>query len=203
MSHARATHRLLALAAALGVAACSPKGSYQAMAEQPRYEAYEGSDTLPHGASVQPLVEGVVARGYLRDDSMLVTGLAEDGTPSEEFPFTVTRAVLERGQSQYNAFCTPCHDYAGTGQGIAVERGFPAPPSLHTEALRQAPAGTLYGVINEGLGKMPGYAEQVPVRDRWAIVAYVRALQLSQHATLADVPADEQQSIQPPREAAP
>src|SRR5688572_17656637 len=80
MSHARATHRLLALAAALGVAACSPKGSYQAMAEQPRYEAYEGSDTLPHGASVQPLVEGVVARGYLRDDSMLVTGLAEDGT---------------------------------------------------------------------------------------------------------------------------
>lgn len=193
--------RLLALALAL--AACSPKGSYQAMADQPRYEAYEGSASLRHGASVQPLVEGVVPRGYLQDDTLLFTGLGETGAPSEVFPFAITREILERGQAQYNAFCTPCHDYAGTGQGIAVERGFDAPPSFHTETLRQTPPGQLYAVVTHGQGAMPGYAEQIAVRDRWAVVGYIRALQLSQNAALADVPEADRSAIQPAPTVAP
>jgi mono/diheme cytochrome c family protein len=185
------------------LAACSPKGSYQAMASQPRYEAYEGSDTLPQGASVRPLVAGVVARGYLGDDTLLQTGLDEAGNPSEVFPFEVTRKTLARGQAQYNAICTPCHDYAGTGRGIAVERGFTPPPSFHSDRLREAPVGHLYAVITDGFGAMPSYAEQLKVRDRWAVVSYVRALQLSQHATLGEVPAAERSAIQPPATEAP
>jgi mono/diheme cytochrome c family protein len=185
------------------LAACSPKGSYQAMASQPRYEAFEGSASLPQGASAQPLVAGVVARGYLRDDSLLYTGLDEAGNPSAEFPFEVTRDLLARGQEQYNAICTPCHDYAGTGQGIAVERGFTPPPSFHSDRLRETPVGHLYAVVSEGLGAMPSYADQLQVHDRWAVVGYVRALQLSQHATLGDVPEAERGAVQPAATEAP
>jgi len=190
------------LALALVLTACAPKGSYQAMAQQPRYEAHEGSDRLRNGASSQALPPGVVPRGGLLGDVLIYTGLNVDGTPSEVLPFAVTLEILAQGQVQYNAFCTPCHDYAGTGQGIAVQRGYSQPPSFHTDELRAAPVGHIYGVITNGLGQMPSYAEQVPVLDRWAIVAYVRALQLSQQATLNEVPVDERDNLAPP-EAAP
>jgi mono/diheme cytochrome c family protein len=192
---------LLIAAGALILAACSAKGSYQAMAQEPRYETYEGSPDLPNGASVQPLEPGVVARGHLQDDTVLYAGLTANGTPSEVFPFPITRAILARGQAEYNAYCTPCHDYAGTGHGEAVKAGFAQPPDLSSEALRSASVGLIFATITNGFHSMPAYSSQIAVADRWAIVAYVRALQLSQHATLDDVPANMRSQIEPSQPA--
>jgi mono/diheme cytochrome c family protein len=189
------TRQWLLLAVWVLVAGCSPRLTYQAMADQPRYQAYEGSDILPHGQSAQLPPAGTVPRGFLRDDALLAAGQAEDGTPADVFPFEVTRPMLVAGQRQYNAFCVPCHDYAGTGQGAVVERGFTPPPSFHTDTLRNTTVGQLYAVITHGQGAMPAYSEQIAVRDRWAIVAYVRALQLSQYAALDDVPPDQREAI--------
>ncbi len=185
----------------LCVTACSPKMSWQVMAQQPRAEPYENSRFFPNGSSAQPLVEGVVARGTLSDDELLNTG-RQDGELSEAFPFVVDAAALERGRERYNIFCTPCHDAAGMGSGMAVRRGYTPPPPLHSERLRAAPAGYFFDVITNGFGAMPSYADQVPPLDRWAIVAYVRALQLSQNAALEDVPPAERDSLAAP-EAAP
>jgi hypothetical protein len=139
------------------------------MADQARYEPLEESALFPDGTSARPLPAGVVARGTLRDES----------------PIDVTRQVLERGRERYNIFCTPCHDYVGNGEGIAVLRGFRRrPPSLHVERLRDAPKEHFFDVITNGFGAMNDYAMQIPVRDRWAIIAYIRALQLSQNATV-------------------
>jgi mono/diheme cytochrome c family protein len=112
------------------------------------------------------------------------------------FPFEVTEEVLWRGQERYNIYCMPCHGHVGDGDGMIVRRGFPAPPSLHINRLREAPAGHLFDVITNGWGAMPPYNHQIPPRDRWAIVAYLRALQLSQNATLDDVPAEERGTLQ-------
>jgi len=176
-------------------------GSLQAMAQEPRYETYEGSRGLPNGASAQSLAPGVVARGHLQDDTLLFTGLNADGTPAQVFPFPITRDILTRGQAEFNAYCTPCHDFAGTGHGLAVRAGFPQPPSLTADAARNLPTGQLFAIITSGRGNMPSYASQVAVADRWAIVAYLRALQLSQHATLDDVPADARSQIGPAQAA--
>jgi hypothetical protein len=199
MSH---IERVILLAAALLLAGCA-SGSLQAMAVQPRYDTYAGSGSLPNGASAQALAPGVVARGHLEDDTLLYTGLNADGTPGTMFPFKVTRAVLARGQTEYNAYCTPCHDFAGSGHGLAVRAGFPQPPSLTAEEERNAPVGTIFATITNGKGPMPSYAAQVTVPDRWAIVAYLRALQLSQHATLDDVPAEARSQIGPAQTAMP
>jgi hypothetical protein len=188
---------LAGVAFALGIvlAACSPRLTWQAMADQPVYRAYDGSQVLTQGQAAQLPPEGSLPRGHLQDDALLFTGLTDDGSPSEVFPFEITRADLDTGREHYNAFCAPCHDYAGTGRGIVVERGLSPPPSFHTNDLRQAPAGHLFAVISLGQGNMPSYAEQIGVRERWGVVAYVRALQLSQNATLDDVPADQQELI--------
>ncbi len=181
--------------------ACSTKMSWQAMAQQPRYEAYEDSRFFEDGSSARPLVEGVVPRGSLSDDELLNTGRL-DGELADAFPFVVDAAALARGQERYSIFCTPCHDAAGAGAGIVVRRGYSPPPSLHIERLREAPAGHFFDVITNGFGAMPSYAEQVPAADRWAIVAYVRALQLSQNAALEDVPPEERENLDA-QEAAP
>jgi hypothetical protein len=119
-----------------------------------------------------------------------------EGKESDMLPFPVTRSLLERGQERYTIFCVPCHDSAGNGQGIIVQRGFRQPPSLHQERLREAPIGHFFAVMTNGFGAMADYATQIPPRDRWAVAAYIRALQLSQHATLADVPADVRQRLE-------
>jgi mono/diheme cytochrome c family protein len=181
----------LAALALTGAGCGNPKLSVQAMAQQPRYEALEGAPELPEAQSAQPLVPGTVPRGYLADDTLLATGRNPDGTPSAVFPFAITAEDLARGQRGFNDFCVPCHDAAGTGQGNVVLHGYSPPPSLHVERLREAPAGHFFTVITEGHGQMPSYAEQIGVRERWEIVAYVRALQLSQNGTLDDVPAAE------------
>jgi mono/diheme cytochrome c family protein len=118
-----------------------------------------------------------------------------NGVPVSAFPFPITRQVLERGRERYNIYCTPCHGYTGEGRGMIVQRGFPQPPSYHTDRLRQAPVGHLYDVISNGYGAMYSYAARISPEDRWAIVAYIRALQLSQHATADDVPEAERTKL--------
>jgi hypothetical protein len=157
----------------------------QDMHDQPKYEAMEASPFFTDGRSMRPLVEGTVARGRLFEDTHFFAGMV-DGVPAETFPFEVTASVLERGRERYGIFCAPCHDGAGHGEGMIVKRGMKHPPSLHIERLRAAPPGYFYDVITRGFGAMYDLADRVPPRDRWAIVAYVRALQLSQNATIDD-----------------
>jgi mono/diheme cytochrome c family protein len=164
------------------------------MHDQPRHEALEGSEFFLDRRAARPLVEGTVARGQLRLDEHFYAA-RDGGAPAETFPFPITRQDLERGRERYNIFCAPCHSRVGDGDGMIVRRGFPKPPSFHIERLRAAPVGHFFGVITNGLGAMPDYAAQVPPRDRWLIVAYLRALQLSQHATLDELPPHERAEL--------
>jgi mono/diheme cytochrome c family protein len=153
---------------------------------QPRENPLSKSDFFPDHRSARPVVEGTVARGELRADKYFYTGKLGNN-PGDYMPFAVTRDDLMRGQVRFNIYCAPCHSRLGDGNGYIPSRGFARkPPSFHIERLEKAPVGYIYGVITEGFGIMPDYASQIPVDDRWRIVAYVRALQLSQHATEAD-----------------
>lgn len=153
---------------------------------QPRENPLAKSDFFPDHRSARPLVEGTVARGELRADTYLYTGKLGNN-PGDYMPFAVTKDDLARGQVRYNIYCAPCHSRVGDGNGYIPSRGFARkPPSFHIDRLEKAPVGYIYGVITEGFGIMPDYASQIPPQDRWRIVAYVRALQLSQHATAAD-----------------
>ncbi|HEV2418589.1 MAG TPA: cytochrome c [Terriglobia bacterium] len=165
----------------------------------PRYDPFSPSTFFPDGRSERPLVPGTVARGQLRTDELLYTGRI-NGQPANEFPFPITKADLKRGQQRYDIYCTPCHDYTGSGEGMIVRRGFPAPPSYHTAKLMNAPAGHLFDVMTNGYGTMYSYADRVSVKDRWRIAAYIRALQLSQDATLNDVPANERLKLMTDKE---
>jgi mono/diheme cytochrome c family protein len=160
------------------------------MHDAPRYDPLEESAVLPKGSSAQPLVEGTVPRGFLREDTHFYTGKV-NGEIATTFPFPIMKADLDRGQERFNIYCSPCHGRTGEGNGMVVQRGYRKPPSYHDERLRQVPVGYLFGVITGGFGQMPDYASQIPVDDRWRIVAYIRALQLSHHATTSDVPPDE------------
>jgi hypothetical protein len=175
-------------------AGCSSNMTLQQMGNQPYYSPLAPSDFFPDGQSARPAVPGAVARGHEQDDTLLFTGKL-NGKDSDVFPFPITRDVLARGQEQFDIYCAPCHDRAGTGNGMVVQRGFTAPPSYHIDRLRTAPVGHFFDVITNGLGSMPSYAVQVPVRDRWAIIAYIRALQLSQDATIDDVPPDQRSKL--------
>jgi len=159
------------------------------MFDQPRTRPLRRSEFFGDGRSARPPVAGSVARGQLHDDPHLYTGRV-NGALVTTFPFPVSREVLERGHERYNIFCAPCHDRVGNGNGMVVRRGFRAPPSFHIDRLRAAPAGHYFDVITNGFGAMPDYAAQIPAHDRWAIIAYIRALQLSQRAAPADVPTD-------------
>jgi Cytochrome C oxidase, cbb3-type, subunit III len=166
---------------------------------QPRENPLARSDFFTDHRSARPPVEGTVARGDLREDAYLYTGKV-NGNPGDSMPFPVTKEVLERGRERFNIFCAPCHSRLGDGKGFVPSRGFSRmPPSLHIVRLEKAPLGYFYDVITEGFGIMPDYASQIPVRDRWDIVAYVRALQLSQNATMADVPAGQKVPSEPPK----
>jgi mono/diheme cytochrome c family protein len=160
----------------------------QDMHDQPKFIPLRPSTFFADGRSARPLVDGTVARGQLNDDAAFYTGKGPDGKPLDTFPFPVTKEIVERGQERFNIYCAPCHDRLGTGDGMIVRRGFRRPPSYHIDRLRGVPNGYLYDVIAKGFGAMPDYAAQIEPADRWAIVAYVRALQLSQHATVNDVP---------------
>lgn len=194
----RTTRRSCAPAVGACLAFClAAIGCQQQMANQARYDPLEASDFFDDARSARPLVEGTVARGELRLDEHFYTGKV-NGKLVDKFPIPVTAEVLERGQERFNIFCSPCHDRLGTGRGMVVQRGYRQPPSFHIERLRAAPAGHFFDVMTKGLGAMPDYAAQIPPRDRWAIVAYVRALELSQSATLEDVPAAERERLAEP-----
>jgi mono/diheme cytochrome c family protein len=161
------------------------------MRDQPRYNPLDPSEFFLDGRSARSLVPGTVPRGQMAEEDYFFTGQDAEGQYVDDFPFELTREVLDRGQERYDIFCSPCHGLDGYGQGMIVQRGFSPPPSFHSERLRQAPAGYYFDVITNGFGRMYPYAYQVPVDDRWAIIAYVRALQLSQFATEQDVPPEE------------
>jgi mono/diheme cytochrome c family protein len=162
-------------------------GCRQDMHDQPRFKPYAKSDFFADQRSARPLVDGTIARGHLRDDTLLFTGKA-DGKPVEVFPFAITASVMERGHERFDIFCSPCHGRTGTGDGMIVRRGYRRPPTFHQDRLRQVAPGYVFDVITSGFGAMPDYAQQIPVEDRWAIVAYMKALQRSQQATIDNVP---------------
>ena len=169
-------------------------GCQQKMADQPRYEPLQKSELFDDQRASRPLVEGTVSRGQLNADEEFYTGKVNN-EPAQTFPFPVDRQLLLRGQERFTIFCSPCHSRVGDGQGMIVRRGFRPPPSFHIERLREAPPGHFFDVISHGFGAMPDYSEQIPPRDRWAIVAYIRALQLSQNAALTDVPESERAAL--------
>jgi Cytochrome C oxidase, cbb3-type, subunit III len=167
----------------------------QDMHNQPKYIPLRPSDFFGDGRSERPLVEGTVARGHLDDDYTFYTGRGPDGKFVNEFPFPVTKAVMERGQNRFNVYCAPCHDRLGNGDGKIVRRGYRHPPSYHIDRLREVPNGYIYDVISSGFGAMPDYSAQIHPADRWAIVAYVRALQLAQNGKIDDVPAEKRAEL--------
>ncbi len=178
----------------LGALALLLVGCRMDMHEQPKYLPYQPTTFFDDGRSERPVVPGTVARGHLHLDELLYTG-KENGAVSNKFPFPITREDLERGRQRYNIYCTPCHDYTGSGRGIVVLRGFPSPPSYHIDRLRQAPVGHFFDVMTSGYGSMYSYASRIEPEDRWRIAAYIRVLQLSEHATLQDVPEAERQKL--------
>ena len=171
-------------------------GCRQDMHNQPKYKPLRASAFFADGSSARPLVEGTVARGTLQSDAAFFTGKNGD-TPVTELPFPVDAQVLDRGEERYNIYCAPCHDRSGGGRGMIVQRGYRQPPSLHIDRLRTIPAGYLFDVITNGFGAMPDYRVQIAPRDRWTVVAYIRALQLSQNATAADVPGGDPLKLAP------
>ncbi len=193
--HVRA---VLAIGACVLLSACR-----QDMHDAPRYDPLESSTFFSDGRAARVAVANTVARGQLRADEHLYTGRVA-GEPAAEFPMPVTAAVMARGRERYQVFCSPCHGATGVGNGMIVQRGFRQPPSYHEERLVNAPVGYFFDVMTNGFGAMQDYAAQVPVADRWAIAAYIRALQFSQRATVADVPAARRGELdQPAAGAAP
>jgi len=173
-------------------------GCRQDMHNQPKYIPLRQSDFFGDNRSSRPLVEGTVARGHLNEDTYLYTGKVNnlDGTV---FPFAITAADLARGRERYNIYCAPCHSPLGDGRGQVVRRGFKQPGSFDSDKLRNAAVGHYYDAIANGFGAMADYSAQIPdVRDRWRIIAYIRSLQLSQHAALADVPEADRARLEKP-----
>jgi mono/diheme cytochrome c family protein len=166
---------------------------------QPRENPLSRSDFYADQRSARPLVEGTVARGQLHEDTYFYTGKF-GSNPGDVMPFPVTKEVLERGRERYDIFCAPCHGRVGDGNGFVPSRGFARrPPSYHIARLQKAPLGYFFDVMTNGFGIMPDYASQIPPDDRWKIVAYIRALQLSQNATMADVPSGQKIPSEPPK----
>ena len=183
---------LLVVAGCAFLAACR-----QDMHDAPRYEPLEASTFFTEGRGSRALVANTVARGMLREDEHLYQGKI-DGQLTDSFPMPVTAEVMARGRERFNVFCAPCHGRTGQGNGMVVQRGFRAPPSFHEERLRTAPVGYFFAVQTNGFGAMADYAAQVPVADRWAIAAFIRALQFSQRATVGDVPPERRAELDAP-----
>ncbi len=169
----------------LALAPLAAAGCRQGLFNQQKLKPLRPSSLWDDDSSARPIPAGTVPRGFLREDRAYYTGVGPDGKFVTELPMVVTKELLLRGQERYNIFCSPCHGRTGDGLGMIVQRGFKRPPSFHIERLRNERIGYFFDVDTNGFGKMSGYASQVPVRDRWAIAAYVRTLQLSR-----DVPVE-------------
>ena len=200
MSTNRRTVRLLA---ALALTAVVSAACRQDMHDAPRFDPLESAEMFANGSSARPIVAGTVPRGQQNDDLYLHTGKGPDGQPVNAFPFAITHDDLDRGQERYNVFCAPCHGRTGIGNGMVVQRGYRQAQSMHIDRLRLAPAGYFYDVITNGFGVMPDYRAQITVEDRWRIIAYVRALQLSRQGATTDMPADMLEELRKSGEASP
>ena len=188
--HLRTSARLLLILAMLALSACR-----QDMHNQPKYQAFERNPFFDDQRASRPLVPGVVARGHLDADQTFYTGVSGNA-PVATNPLPITRELMLRGQQRYDIYCSPCHDRVGAGEGMIVLRGYKQPSSFHSDRLRSVPDGYFFQVMTNGFGTMPSYKAQVPASDRWAIVAYIRALQYSQHASLADLPESERAKLE-------
>ncbi len=181
---------VFALILAFGLSACSRR---QAMYKQDKYRPFGKSEFFNDKRESRPLVEGTVP--HLKQDDHLNVGVV-DGKPVTDFPFPIGRKEIERGMNRYNIYCSPCHSRTGDGWGMVVQRGFKRPPAFTEARLKAAPVSHFFNVITNGIGMMSGYGAQVPAEDRWAIIAYVRALQLSQDARISDVPQQERANLE-------
>jgi hypothetical protein len=174
-------------------------GCRSEMYDQARYEPYEATEFFDDGASARPLVPGTIPRRDPREQGKIPHELFTTGKTAgqltESVPFPVDKAVLERGQDRYRIFCTPCHGELGDGRGMIVRRGFNPPPSFHGEELRKQPVGHFFDVMTRGHGTMYSYASRIGTRDRWNIAAYIRALQLSQHASVGELPLEDRDRL--------
>ena len=181
---------LLVLAAMLALTGCAD------MKDQPKHEPLERSSFFADGRSSRTLVEGTVPRGHLNEDDAFYRGVNADGKFIARIPTTVDAAMLARGKNRYEIYCTPCHSKLGDGMGMVVQRGYKQAASYHTDRLRAIEDGYIYDVITNGFAQMQGYASQVRPQDRWAIVAYIRALQLSRMTDFADLDAEARQALE-------
>ena len=182
------------------LAAAALIGCRQDMHDTPRAKPLRASVFFKNTSSARPMVEGTVARGTLQEDAEFFTG-KNGALPADALPFELTAQVLDRGEERFNIYCAPCHDTSGNGRGMIVRRGYRQPPSFHIDRLQQVPLGHFFDVMTNGFGAMPDYRAQVAPRDRWAIAAYVRALQLSQYYAAADLTAEERQKLTQPAPA--
>jgi mono/diheme cytochrome c family protein len=171
------------------IAALCLCGCRQDMQDQPKIKPLSESNFFSDGRASRPIPENTIAQNELNDNDTFHTGNA-NGTFAATIPIPVTLDLLQRGQERFNIFCSPCHSRLGDGNGEVAQRGFRLPQNLNSDRIRQVPPGYIFQVITNGYGGMPDHGDQIPVRDRWAIVAYIRALELSREAPLADVPAD-------------
>ena len=171
-------------------------GCRQDMFNQPKVKPLARSDFFDDGMAARPPVEGTVARGELRADRIFQTGIGPDGKFVAALPVPLTRVLLLRGRERFDIFCSPCHGRVGDGRGMIVERGFKEPPSFHIDRLRAQPIGYVFDVMTSGFGQMSSYAAQVTPADRWAIAAYIRALQMSQHAPIQEMPASDREAME-------
>lgn len=186
--------RLQVLAMALFVAATAT-ACRQDMHDAPKYEPLEKSAFFKDHRASRQLVEGTIARGKLKEDTLLFTGRDANGL-SETFPFPVTEGVLARGQERFNIYCSPCHSRVGDGNGMIAQRGYKHPPTFHDDRMRGMAAGYYVNVITNGFATMPSYALQVAPADRWAIAAYIKALQLSKHVSASDLTSADQAKVE-------
>lgn len=170
-------------------------GCRQGLYDQAKYQPYEANPMFYDGSASRPLPEHTVARGFLREDESFHTGLIGPGAFRPDFPMGVDRPLLERGQQRFNIFCSPCHGRTGAGDGMIVQRGYKRPPAFWDPRVRAMPVGYYVNVMTEGFGQMPSYAGQVPPEDRWAIAAYLRALQLSQGFPVTDLSSQERRQL--------
>ncbi|MGI8654912.1 MAG: c-type cytochrome [Pyrinomonadaceae bacterium] len=161
----------------------------QQMSRQPKYKPLEPSAFFENNTSARPVVPGTVARNVDKENAPTIVKNGDAYTNA--FPFPLTRELLERGRERYEINCAVCHGLVGAGDGMIVQRGFSPPPSFHRDDVRAQPVGFYFDVITNGYGAMGRYGYQITARDRWAIIAYIRALQLSQHATLDDAPPEQ------------
>lgn len=191
----RTERRTLGLVTA-GAILLTALGCRQDMHDQPKYEPYEESDFFADGRASRQPVAGTVARGWLREDDHLYRAVGPDGGFATTLPMPLTRPLLERGRERFDIFCSPCHGRAGDGNGMIVQRGFKQPASFHEARLRDMPLGYFFDVMTNGFGEMSSYAPQVPVEDRWAIAAYVRALQSSRNQAVDSLPEADRQQLE-------